>query len=56
MIMLQRAGGAGAPSGSYGNSSAPSKPAGDDFIPASGAEELPTISQDEDVNVEGIPF
>jgi single-strand DNA-binding protein len=59
MIMLQRAGAGNgsAPQGNYGGSSSPSKPASasntsQNFV----AEELPTINQDEDVNVEDIPF
>lgn len=62
MIMLQRAGGSpgtGSPSGSYPSSSpsAPrtSSPAGD-MAQSSPIEELPTIEQGEDVNVEDIPF
>jgi single-strand DNA-binding protein len=58
MIMLQRAAGQSAPSGSYNSapqSTAPKSPSSD-FMPVPSAEELPTINQDEEINVEGIPF
>ena len=59
MIMLARAGGAGQGSqGSYSSpspSSAPSASA-DSFSQPSAVEELPTIQQEEDINVEDIPF
>ena len=59
MIMLQRAAGSAGSSASSGQSgfsqspSAPSKPSSS-FTPT--PEELPTITQDEDINVEDIPF
>ena len=60
MIMLQRAGtgnGGSAPQGNYGGNSPASRPASSpsdsqNFV----TEELPTINQDEDINVEDIPF
>ncbi len=58
MIMLQRAAGqSSSPAGSYNapQSTAP-KSQSADFIPAAPAEELPTINQDEEINVDGIPF
>jgi len=58
MIMLQRAAGQStSSSGSY-NQPAPavSKPSGDNFMPPAPVEELPTINQEDEVNVEGIPF
>ena len=57
LIMLQRAGGAGMsqPSNTSATSSMPSKPSAD-FAPSAPVEELPTINQDEDINVEDIPF
>ncbi len=60
MIMLQRA--AGTSSGNYNSSpaqtSAPKQSGNNnDFMsPPPSEEVLPTINQDEDVNVEGIPF
>ena len=57
MIMLARAMGTSAMGGAPSSPSAgkPSSPAGD-FPSTPPAEELPTINQDEDINVEGIPF
>ncbi len=56
MIMLQRAMGSSNQGGlSSSPSPAPAKP-NNDFMQTPPLEELPTISQDEDVNVEGIPF
>ncbi len=69
MIMLQRASGQSAPSGSYQAASQgydapsfakasegkPASPAADMSQPAP-TEELPTIQQGEDINVEDIPF
>ena len=57
MIMLQRAAGQSAPSGSYSPApqSAPKAPS-NDFMQSAPAEELPVINQDEEINVDGIPF
>lgn len=60
MIMLQRAAGTSASSGSYSTPASspamsPSAPAQDTTQPTP-TEELPTIQQGEDINVEGIPF
>ncbi len=57
MIMLQRAAGQSASSGSYNSTPQPApKSQGTDFIPNPPAEELPVINQDEEINVDGIPF
>jgi single-strand DNA-binding protein len=57
MIMLQRAAGQAAPTGNY--SPAPQstpKPQSNDFMQNAPTEELPVINQDEEINVDGIPF
>lgn len=65
MIMLGKASGSSSPSTSYPSASkaAPSatmassdSSAAKDFSQAPAAEELPTINQEEDINVEDIPF
>lgn len=58
MIMLDSRGSSGSPSPANGYSSTPSRPAPkkDDFSQPSPVEELPVINQEEDVNVEDIPF
>ncbi len=64
MIMLGSKSGA-SPSGSFGGSAPQANPSpapransapANDFMQAPATEELPTINQDEDVNVEDIPF
>jgi len=57
MIMLGKPNGTGNTSGTQGGFSAPAANAkkNDDFMQAP-AEELPTIQQGEDINVEDIPF
>lgn len=58
MIMLSRPTGAGssAPAGNYSAPASNSKPQAEQMEQIPPSEELPTIQQGEDVNVEDIPF
>jgi len=59
MIMLQRAAGQAGGSPAPFTPASPAKPsasANNDFAAVPTEEELPTINQDEEVNVDGIPF
>lgn len=56
MIMLGRPNNTGSAGGSFAPTANKPAPAKNDFNQPSSAEELPTINQGEDVNVEDIPF